>query len=211
MTVQSLAHAATTDCTCSEHTGRRRPAGVRRMPTPALAPPYDDERWEERWESGMAPDDRSFDRAARLSGQLLAVHGGALALPLPLAAPSAAVPRLRLAPSPEPPAPPPPAAWSARFVRVLLEAFAGLRPISQLGAWANPDVCRLLARRAGAADRCRDLPRSTGSLRSIHVSTPAAGVAEVCAVVQFGGRVRAMALRVEAADSRWRCTELKVG
>lgn len=168
----------------------RNAIGVRRLPAPALAPPYDDERRD-------VP-------AGRLGGTTL---------PLPFPIPSAAVPRLRLVAAPvavtaslASPAP-----WSARFVRVLLEAFAGLRPISQLGAWASSDVCRVLSRRMGAADRCRDRRRAAGNLRSLHVSTPAAGVAEVCAIVAFGDRIRAIALRVEASDGQWRCTELEVG
>lgn len=187
-----------------------RAPGVRWVPAPPLAPPYDDERWPQ----GIGSEEHaggSVLEAPRLGpGQ-----PGGLALSLPFPAPSPAVPRLRLASPAESPAPqatvPPPALWAARFVRVLLEVMAGLRPVSQLGAWADSEVCRRIARRIGTADRCQDLRRSVGTLRSLHVSSPAPGVAEVCAVVEFGDRVRAVALRAEAAGTPWRCTGLIIG
>jgi Family of unknown function (DUF6459) len=172
-------------------------ATVRRVPTPSWAPPFDDEL------------------AVGESGQDVRGLGTALlAVPLPLAAPSATVGRLRVVPQPAGPAPSdlsPAGAWCTRFVRVVLESLAGLRPVSQLGAWANPDVCRLVARRVTSAQRCRDRPRTAGVLLSVHVCAPAPEVAEVCAVVQFDGRVRALALRVETVGGRWRCTDLRVG
>lgn len=193
--------------TVPDRRDRPRPVGVRRVPTPPLAPPYDDERAEGDGERRSTDWDGSH--------RWLAGDGGALAGQLPFPAPSAAVPRLRLAATPEPGTAAaglaPPAAWSARFVRVLLEALAGLRPLTQLATWANPDVCRGISRRVSATDRCGDLPRAIGNLRSLHLSSPAAGVAEVCAVVRTGHRIRAIALRIEAAGGQWRCTSLTIG
>lgn len=165
------------------------PATLRRLPVPPLAPPYDDE----------AP--------GPAGGEVVG------ALPLPFAAASSAVPRLRVVASPDeaPGGGTPAGPWSTRFVRTVLETLAGLRPVSQLGAWATPDVCRALARRVTLAEGCRNLPRGVGTLRSIHVSAPSADVAEVCAVVDDGRRVRALALRLEARGGGWRCTELRVG
>jgi hypothetical protein len=45
----------------------------------------------------------------------------------------------------------------------------------------------------------------------VHVSEPADGVAEACAVVDTGPRRRAIALRLEGLDGRWRCTQLQFG
>jgi hypothetical protein len=42
------------------------------------------------------------------------------------------------------------------------------------------------------------------------VDEPADGVAEVCAVVSHGERFRAIALRLEGIDGRWRCTVLQL-
>jgi hypothetical protein len=48
-------------------------------------------------------------------------------------------------------------------------------------------------------------------VRSVRVSEPHDGVAEVCAVVQQGPRCRAIALRLEGIDGRWQCTALQIG
>ena len=48
-------------------------------------------------------------------------------------------------------------------------------------------------------------------VRSVHVSEPVDGVAEVCAIVQQGPRCRAIALRLEGIDGRWQCTALHIG
>ena len=51
----------------------------------------------------------------------------------------------------------------------------------------------------------------TATVRNVRASEPADGIAEVCATVQAGRRVRAVALRVERHDGRWRCTRLHLG
>jgi hypothetical protein len=48
-------------------------------------------------------------------------------------------------------------------------------------------------------------------VRSVRVSEPTDGVAEVCAIVQQGPRCRAIALRLEGIDGRWQCTALQIG
>lgn len=48
------------------------------------------------------------------------------------------------------------------------------------------------------------------SLHSVHVTEPADGVAEVCAVVRQGGRYQALAARLEAPDGRWRCVSFRL-
>jgi hypothetical protein len=45
----------------------------------------------------------------------------------------------------------------------------------------------------------------------VHRSQPRAGVAEVCAVIDTSPRRRAIALRLEETEGRWRCTEVQVG
>jgi len=167
-----------------------RRTALRRVPVPPQAPPYDDES--------------AASGGAELRGALL----------LPFAAPSTSVPRLRVLPPPDETSArrtPPPGPWSTRFVRTVLETLAGLRPVSQLGVCATPDVCRVIARRVALAEGCRDLPRGLGKLRSIHVCAPSSGAAEVCAVIDYGTRVRAIALRIEVSGEAWRCTELLVG
>ena len=48
-------------------------------------------------------------------------------------------------------------------------------------------------------------------VRSVRVCEPADGVAEACAVVLDGGRVRALAMRLVGMDGRWRIEALQVG
>ena len=45
----------------------------------------------------------------------------------------------------------------------------------------------------------------------MRATQPADGVAEICATIQVGDRVRAVALRVEEHRDRWRCTRLQLG
>ena len=52
---------------------------------------------------------------------------------------------------------------------------------------------------------------SRGVVRSVHVSLPADGVAEVAALVRRGARSTAVALRLEGLDGRWQCTALELG
>jgi hypothetical protein len=100
-----------------------------------------------------------------------------------------------------------PRARAATFVRALLEALAGDRPVAQFLRWTTPsvfdDLEPLVAARAGRPGRI--------SLRRLYVAEPAPGVAEVTAVVQQGPRAGAMALRLEGLDGRWLVTALQVG
>lgn len=93
----------------------------------------------------------------------------------------------------------------AALARALLEVLAGTRPLAQLRAHCAPDVF------AGLEDapmlHGRDLPR----LLTTRVCEPADGVAEVSAVFRRADRVRAMALRLQGVDGRWRITALQLG
>ena len=82
-------------------------------------------------------------------------------------------------------------------------------------AVARKPVHRHAARqRAAAPDDTESAPRGQTLrplVRSVHVSEPADGVAEACAVVDTGPRRRAVALRLEGMDGRWQCTALQLG
>jgi hypothetical protein len=106
-------------------------------------------------------------------------------------------------------------AWSARLVQAVAEVVAGDRPIGQLVRWTDGMVyadlnrrVRLLGLTTTAGSRGS---RERASVRSVHVSTPAANVAEVAAHVRHGGRSRAVALRLEVHRDRWVCTALELG
>jgi len=110
--------------------------------------------------------------------------------------------------------PPPAAAWARQFIQAALEAAAGRRPISQLVRWTGEDVFAMLNRRATLAARLDrgSLPAAGSCLvRSLRLCRPAASVVEASAVVVDRGRYRAVALRLEDADGRWRVTALEIG
>lgn len=173
---------------------------LRLLPAPASEPPYDDE----------------VPAAARSLRLVPPAWGpGALA---PAALP--ALPRvpLRLVPAPdddeELPARTPTADLpSARpfahaLVQRLLEVMAGLRPLSQLQRDTSFELFEELERVLGARPRAAGPRPSTRDVRSVHVQTRDDGVAEVSATVRRGGRVCALALRLEGVSGAWRCTAL---
>lgn len=116
---------------------------------------------------------------------------------------------------PRPPRPrdlPEPGPWGRRLLIGMIETAAGRRPPHQLAALLSPSVCRGLGaefERAAQARTPHWLHR--GVVRSMRVAEPAPGIAELCATVETGRRVRAIALRLEANHGRWRCTRLQLG
>jgi hypothetical protein len=108
---------------------------------------------------------------------------------------------------------PDPTPWAGRLVQAVVEAMAGVRPVAQLIRWTTTEVYDGIQNRAIRAmhERRGPTPRRLAEVvRSVHVSEPVDGVAEVCAIVQQGPRCRAIALRLEGADGRWRCTALQL-
>lgn len=113
---------------------------------------------------------------------------------------------------------PDPRVWAGHVAQGLVEVMAGARPAPQLLRWTTPEVYAVVARRASVSTR-RGLPAGRGrrgpnrraTVRSVRVCEPADGVAEVCAVVLDGPRVRALAMRLVGLDGRWRVEALQVG
>ena len=121
----------------------------------------------------------------------------------------------RPAPPPEPTIRrllPEPEGWARRLLLGVIEIAAGRRPMQQLSALMSPVVAAGLRDDFERAAR-RSTPHWThaAAVRSVHATEPAAGVAEVCATLQAGRRVRAVALRLEERQGQWRCTKLQVG
>lgn len=102
---------------------------------------------------------------------------------------------------------PDPRVWAGRLVVAAMEALSGRRPVQQLMPWTDDMVYAQVSRTVRGRRRTEELPRV---LTSLHVSEPADGVAEVCAVVTGADRSRAVAARLEGTDGRWRCTALRV-
>lgn len=103
---------------------------------------------------------------------------------------------------------PEPRGFARAIVQGVLEIRAGLRPLLQLQRDTTPELYARLESRLTA------MPRKTGSrptradVRSLHVQQRPDGVAEVCATVRRGRRMRALVLRLEGQHGRWVCTEL---
>lgn len=180
------------------------PAPLRLMRAPVADPPYDDE---------LPPCAPLVD--------------GSLALAFP---PTGEPVALRLVPpasidddfgpQPTPRADlPDPRPMTRRLTQAIVEILAGARPAGQLARYTTFDVLEHLERSTGrlgqaGPERLHSAGRGAPMrpvVASVHVSEPADGVAEVCAVVDTGPRRRALALRLEGLDGRWRCTELQFG
>ncbi|HVF05939.1 MAG TPA: Rv3235 family protein [Frankiaceae bacterium] len=94
---------------------------------------------------------------------------------------------------------------AAMLTRALLEAMAGIRPVSQLSKWVTADVLAVM--QASVVHRAaRPAPTA---LRRVLVSEPMPGIAEVTAIVDRGDRAEALALRLEGLDGRWVVTALQ--
>ncbi len=99
------------------------------------------------------------------------------------------------------------------LARGVMEVFAGVREVDQLARWFAEDAYRRLLTRSNLATRARNARgvRATRPvfdiLRVRHMS-PADGVVESVVVLAGPHRTRAIALRLEGTDGRWRATSL---
>jgi len=101
------------------------------------------------------------------------------------------------------------------LTRGALEVLAGVREPEQLARWLTDEPYRSLVARANMATRARSarrqaVMRPAFALRSIHHSSPADGVVEAVIIVETAQRTRAVAMRLEGIDSRWRATSLSI-
>lgn len=97
----------------------------------------------------------------------------------------------------------------------VLEVFAGVREIDQLARWFSEEAYRKLVTRANLSARARSARgvapvRPVFEILSIRQSQPADGAVEAVVVVAGPGRTRAIAVRLEGLDSRWRATSFAV-
>jgi Family of unknown function (DUF6459) len=126
-----------------------------------------------------------------------------------------AAPEFDVQPEPATPsAPPEDREWVARFVQAATEVASGLRSSSQLIRWTTPEIHAGIHRRHALASRVRGAGLYRAGkpvVRSLRMQVVRRGVYEVAAVVADLDRFRAVALRVERFDGRWRVTALEVG
>jgi hypothetical protein len=97
----------------------------------------------------------------------------------------------------------------------VLEVLAGARDLEQIARWMTEDVYKHLLRRVVLAARGR-AARKQSPVRPVHrlaatrITFPADGVVEATVILHGRARTRAVAMRLEGLDRRWRATALHV-
>ena len=175
--------------------------GLRLLPAPVSEPPYDDEG------GASLPALRRTAPALRL-----------VPPPVPEVAPApvpAEYPAESPAEAPEPAqqrtereALPSPRPFARALVQRLLETAAGARPVTQLQPDTTPALFERLEPLLHARRQPGALRPSLRAVRSLHVQEQPGSVVEVCATVERGPRLVALALRLEGIAGRWCCTEV---
>jgi Family of unknown function (DUF6459) len=193
--------------------GRQAPlpdaVAVRRLAVPDPAPPFDDEILaltagnEPAAAAAARPDAAGPPHDQDRSGPEAEDE-------------SSSPPKPPGAPGGQPPGggrrPDPGGSWPSQFAQILAETLAGSRPAQQLTPWTTEQARRRI-RQLGPQLATDQRPK----VRRVMTSAPAAGVLEMTAVVGFGPRVRALALRLEREQSRpyrqtgdrWCCTAIE--
>ena len=88
-----------------------------------------------------------------------------------------------------------------------------MREVDQFSRWLSEEAYRKLLVRSNLAARARSARgvaarRPVHALLSVRTQSPADGVVEAVVIVQGPARTRAVALRLEGTDGRWRATSL---
>ena len=101
------------------------------------------------------------------------------------------------------------------LVRSVIEILAGARDLEQLSRGVSDDVYRHLLKRVVLSARSRSARgarpvRPALSIGSVVTCSPRDGVVEATVIVRGRGRVRAVAIRLEGLDRRWRATAIHV-
>ncbi|MCU1416734.1 MAG: 3-hydroxyacyl-CoA dehydrogenase [Schumannella sp.] len=101
------------------------------------------------------------------------------------------------------------------LTRCVIEILAGARELEQIARWVSDDVYRHLLKRVVISSRARAAKgqqptRPAFTIGSTTVGQPRDGVVEAVIIVRGRARVRAVALRLEGLDNRWRATAINV-
>jgi hypothetical protein len=101
------------------------------------------------------------------------------------------------------------------LTRCVIEILAGARDLEQISRWVSDDVYRHLLKRTVNSARARQaqnkrVVRPVFTIGIVLICEPVDGVVEAVAVVRGRARSRAVALRLEGLDNRWRATSLRV-
>ena len=101
------------------------------------------------------------------------------------------------------------------LTRCVIEILAGARDLEQISRWVTDDVYRHLLKRVVLSARARQargqrVSRPTFTIGSTTVCVPRDGVVEAVIIVMGRARTRAVAIRLEGLDERWRATAINV-
>ena len=110
-------------------------------------------------------------------------------------------------PSPEP--------LLENLTRCVIEILAGARDLEQIARWVDDDVYRHLLKRVVLSTRARHAKGQAArapnfTIGSMSICEPRDGVVEAVVIVIGRARTRAVALRLEGFDTRWRATAINV-
>ncbi|MET4050936.1 hypothetical protein ABID81_000269 [Frigoribacterium sp. PvP054] len=113
------------------------------------------------------------------------------------------------------PFPDDPALLVENLVRCVVEILAGARDLDQVSRWVTEDVYRTLHTRVVLAARARSahgtrVQRPAFTTGGVRLSSPVDGVVEAVVVLHGRARSRAVAVRLETYDRRWRATAVHV-
>lgn len=101
------------------------------------------------------------------------------------------------------------------LTRCVIEILAGARDLEQISRWVTDDVYRHLLTRVVLSARARQAKgqppaRPSFTIGSTSICEPRDGVVEAVTIVRGRARTRAVAIRLEGMDSRWRATAINV-
>jgi hypothetical protein len=101
------------------------------------------------------------------------------------------------------------------LTRCVIEILAGARELEQINRWVSDEVYRHLLKRVIISGRARQakgqtVVRPSFSTGQPTVCEPRDGVVEAVIVVHGRARTRAVAIRLEGLDHRWRATAIHV-
>lgn len=110
---------------------------------------------------------------------------------------------------------PDPAPLLENLTRCVIEILAGARELEQISRWLSDDVYRHLLKRVVISSRARQatgraVVRPSFTIGSTTICEPRDGVVEAVIVVRGRARARAVAIRLEGLDRRWRATAINV-
>lgn len=110
---------------------------------------------------------------------------------------------------------PNPAPLVENLTRCVVEILAGARDLEQIARWVTDDVYRHLLKRVVLSARARQAKgqaatRPTFTISSTRIFEPRDGVIEAVVIVHGRARTRAVAIRLEGLDKRWRASAINV-